>query len=206
MIQHKIINLFPISIIQIEFDKHHEYNFSNIEKKVCKPDAWECSVNTSFPEILDNDSFISPITRDCLIIDITKCIKKVFNQLNLTSDIYIDEFWYNIYHDNQGQEIHDHLGGALTRTPFWSGIYYNKNSSPTTFIRPGKLYKMQSYSGCGESLLSSSFSERYHTEVKDGDIILFPPYLDHHVESKECHKDNMRLTFSFNVDLFKNLR
>lgn len=203
MIHHKVINIFPISIIQIEFDKHHKYNFSDIEKKVHKPSSWERPLNTTFPNILDDDIFISPIVRDCLLIDITKCIKKVFNQLNLASDIYIQDFWYNIYHDNQGQEIHDHLGGALVSNPFWSGIYYNKNSSPTVFIRPGKLYKMQSNSGEGDSILSPSFFGRYKTEVKDGDIILFPPYLDHFVESEEWHKDNMRLTFSFNVDIFK---
>jgi hypothetical protein len=202
---YNVINLFPVPIIQIKFDNHNEYQFPDIEKSVNKPKSWERPLNTTFPSIKDDDSFVPNITRDCLMIDITKCIKKTFKQLNLLTDIYLEDFWYNIYHDNQGQEIHDHIGSVFTINPFWSGIYYNKNSSPTTFIRPGKSYKMQTYEGCEESNLADAFMEIYKTKVEDGDIILFPPYLDHYIETENRHKDNMRLTFSFNIGVFKNV-
>jgi hypothetical protein len=200
---HKVINLFPVPIIQIEFDKHHKYYFEDIKKSVNLPDGWEMPLNTTFPKILNDDNFISPKVRDCLMIDLIKCIRTVFKQLNLPSDIYLDNFWYNIYHDNQGQEVHDHLGDVGTDISFWSGIYYNKNASPTTFIRPDKLYKTQSFENSENSTIAESLYHKYETEVKDGDIILFPPYLDHGVESKSWHKNNMRLTFSFNINIFK---
>ena len=41
MNNHKVINLFPVPIIQIEFDKHHEYYFEDIEKIVNLPEGWE---------------------------------------------------------------------------------------------------------------------------------------------------------------------
>lgn len=200
---HKIINLFPIPIIQIKFDKHQKYYFEDIEKSVNLPDGWQMPLNTTFPKILDNDNFISPIVRDSLMIDLIKCISPVFKQLNLPSAIYLDNFWYNIYHDNQGQEVHDHLGDVGTDISFWSGIYYNKNASPTTFIRPDKLYKTQSFENSEDSTIAESLYHKYETEVTDGDIILFPPYLDHYVESQSWHKNNMRLTFSFNINIFK---
>jgi hypothetical protein len=203
MNNHKVINLFPVPIIQIEFDKHHEYYFEDIEKIVNLPEGWEVSVNSTFPKILDNDKFISPIIRDSLIIDLTKCIKNVFESLKIPSNIYMDNFWYNIYHDNQGQEIHDHLGDVGTEISFWSGIYYNKNASSTTFVRPDKIYKTQLFDNCEDSIIAESYFSKYHTEVKDGDIVLFPPYLDHYVNSQDWHENNMRLTFAFNLNTFK---
>jgi hypothetical protein len=200
---HKVINLFPVPIIQIEFDKHHKYYFEDIEKSVNIPEGWEKPLNSTFPDIPDDNNFISPIVRDCLKIDLLKCIKSVFKQLTIHSNIYIDEFWYNIYHDNQGQELHDHMGSAHGDNAFWSGIYYNKNASPTVFIRPDKIYKTQSFENCENSAISESFCHQYSTEVKDGDIILFPSYLDHYVQSQSWHKNNMRLTFSFNINIFK---
>lgn len=203
MNNHKVINLFPIPIIQIEFDKHHEYYFEDVEKTVNLPEGWEIPVNSSFPKILDDNKFISPIIRDCLIIDLTKCIRKVFESLNIPSNIYLDNFWYNIYHDNQGQETHDHLGDVGTEISCWSGIYYNKNASPTTFVRPDKIYKTQLFDNCEGSLIAESYFSKYHTEVKDGDIVLFPPYLEHYVNSQGWHENNMRLTFAFNLNIFK---
>jgi hypothetical protein len=198
----ELINLFPVPVIQIPFDRHDEYYFEDIEKSVNLPEGWRIPLNSTFPRIPDDDSFISPIVRDCLIIDLTKCIKTVFDEMNIPSDIFIDQFWYNIYHDNQGQEEHDHLADVGLTNSFWSGIYYNKNASPTVFTRPDSIYKTQLFDGYETSAICKSFDRRYHTEAKNGDIVLFPPYLDHYVKSEDRHKDSMRLTFTFNLGLF----
>jgi hypothetical protein len=201
---HKILNLFPIPIIQTKFDKHQDYYFEDVEKTVNLPDGWEIPLNTSFPNIEDNDKFISPVLRDTLIIDLTKCIKKVLSELNIPNNIYIDDFWYNIYHDGQGQELHDHLGDVGSINLFWSGVYYNKNASPTCFFRPDRMYKTQLFPESEDSDISGSYFRKYCPQVEDGDILLFPSYLEHKIESKSWHKDNMRLTFTFNVNRFKN--
>jgi hypothetical protein len=203
IMSHQVLNIFPVPLIQIEFDKHDEYYFEDIEKSVNLPEGWEVPLNSTFPEIPNNDSFITPIVRDSLIIDLTKCIKKVFEKLNLPTEIYIDDFWYNIYHEDQGQEEHDHLGDVGEYNAFWSGIYYNKNASPTCFIRSDRMYKTQSFPESDVSDLSISFDRKYFSNVKDGDILLFPPYLEHYVMSQPWHKDNMRLTFAFNICRFK---
>jgi hypothetical protein len=202
MSSYNIINIFPTSLIQIEFDNHHNYIFEDIDKSVNKPDGWEMPLNCSFPHIRDDDPFISPIVRDNLIIDLTKCIKKVFRELDIPDLIYIDDFWYNIYHDNQGQEIHDHLADSGIQIPFWSGIYYNKNSSSTCFIRSDRMFKTQYFKNCTESAISEAFDAKYCPEVKDGDIILFPSHLEHSIRSEDWHTTSMRLTFAFNINLF----
>jgi hypothetical protein len=199
---YQVLNIFPVPLIQIKFDKHNDYQFEDIEKSVNLPEGWVMPLNSSFPEIKDNDPFISPIIRDKLIIDITKCVKNTFKNLNLPTNIYIEDFWYNIYHDNQGQEEHDHLGIVGERITYWSGIYYNKNSSPTCFIRSDRLYMTQGFPESNDSLLSYCFDKKYFSEVEDGDILLFPPYLEHYIISEPQHKTNMRLTFAFNIDRF----
>ena len=56
-----------------------------------------------------------------------------------------------------------------------------------------------------DSAMDSVLSAEYLPFVEDGDIILFPPYLEHSVKSKQKPKDDMRMTFSFNIDVSLNL-
>ena len=56
-----------------------------------------------------------------------------------------------------------------------------------------------------DSSMASVLSAEYFPFVEDGDIILFPPYLEHSVKSKQNPKDDMRMTFSFNIDVSLDL-
>ena len=197
----ELMGLFPIPLIKIKFKYHDKYNFPEVEKKENKPDEWNCSLNTSFPAIFDTDSIVSPTVRDSFIKDLLECVKEVIGKLNMPTNIGISQLWYNIYHDNQGQEPHHHLpmvGGTL---PFWCGIYYNKNASPTTFHRSDRLYQTQLFTGYPESAMNGILGLHCSPPVEDGDILLFPPHLEHSVQSKPENKNKMRMTFSFNIDL-----
>ena len=195
----ELIGLFPIPVIKIKFEDHYKYNFPEVEKKDNKPDDWNCSVYTTFPNIQDDDPIVSPSVRDSLMSDLTDTFVKVFLELNIPNKISMHDFWYNIYHDNQGQEQHAHLpevGGTL---PFWSGIYYNKNPSPTNFIRSDITYRTHLFPGYDKTALASPLAAEFSPDVEDGDILLFPPYLLHSVKSLPKHKNKMRMTFSFNI-------
>tara|TARA_R100000664_G_C2715551_1_gene110800 strand:- start:252 stop:866 length:615 start_codon:yes stop_codon:yes gene_type:complete len=195
------IGLFPVPVIKIKFKDHYKYDFLEVKKKDKKPDTWTRSVNTTFPIIEDDDSIVPSILRESLKKDLHDSIVETFEQLNLPTNINFMSFWYNIYHDNQGQERHDHLSGAGEELLFWSGIYYNKNATPTTFYREDKTYKTQLFGGSENTALAQCLTSSFSPFVKDGDVILFPPYLEHSVESKPQHKDGMRMTFSFNITL-----
>ena len=199
----ELMGLFPIPLIKIKFKYHDKYNFPEVEKKENKPDEWNCSLNTSFPAIFDTDSIVSPTVRDSFIKDLLECVKEVIGKLNMPTNIGISQLWYNIYHDNQGQEPHHHLpmvGGTL---PFWCGIYYNKNASPTTFHRSDRLYQTQLFTGYPESAMNGILGLHCSPPVEDGDILLFPPHLEHSVQSKPENKNKMRMTFSFNIGIEK---
>lgn len=194
-----ILSPFAIPIIKFQFKNHEKYIFNEINRQENVPYEWEHSVNSSFPWIKDDDKFIKPNVRDSLISDVKESIQEIFEDLKIPKDFYFEEFWYNIYHEEQGQEMHNHLPFAHGRVPYWSGIYYNKNASPTKFARPDKIYTTQLFEGYKESLLGEFYFYSFHPDVSDGDIILFPPYLDHYVDEDDDRKNNMRVTFSFNL-------
>ena len=199
---YEMLGLFPVPLIVIKFKDHHKYDFPEVEKKDKKPYNWVDSVDTSFPIIKDDDPVISPVVRDNLKRDLKDSIVEVFRQLNFPTNIDFLELWYNIYHDNQGQEKHDHSSHVGQTVPFWSGIYYNKNASPTEFFKfNSTITDTQKFDGYRESALASCLAKSVSPDAKDGDILLFPPYLKHSVKSKPQHKNEMRMTFSFNITL-----
>ena len=63
------------------------------------------------------------------------------------------------------------------------------------------MRETQQFKGWEESKISQCLAEACLFPVEDGDIILFPPYLPHGVESIPAHEDKMRMTFSFNINL-----
>ena len=197
----EMIGLFPVPLLKIKFKDHHKYNFPEVEKKEKKPDSWMKSLHTTFPYIPDDDLIVSPMVRDSLRRDLKDAVVEVSQELNIPTNIYFLQLWYNIYHDNQGQEKHSHLSEVGAPLPLWSGVYYNRNASPTQFFRSDKLYQTQIFEGYKQSGLAPCLAESGEFPVEDGDILLFPPYLEHSVESKPQHKNSMRMTFSFNIAL-----
>jgi len=192
--------LFPVPTIKIKFKQHDKYNFPLMAKKDAKPSTWEISLNTTFPNIITDDDFISMEKTEELKTDISNAIISVFKEINISTKFIISHFWYNIYHQNQGQEKHAHVGPFYH---YWSGIYYNKNVSPTVFCNregPHDVHKHQ-IPDSASSKLEKLFMSDAVIPTMEGDIILFPPYLVHFVPEQKniVSDDQMRITFSFNL-------
>lgn len=199
---YSISEIFSTPIIKIKFKYHKKYKFKDIEKKEKYPGHWKIPLNTTFPNIITSDEFIDIQTINHLKLDIKKSINVVFKKLNLPVNYEFNNFWYNIYHLNQGQEPHNHLpqDGLHLEKIYWSGIYYAKNATPTSFFTPSSFGDLYNFLGASDSKLKKFYTHKILLEVNDGDILLFPPYLTHSVSKVE--KENpMRLTFSFNLDL-----
>ena len=201
MIDFNVLALFPIPIIKFRFKEHDKYFFNDIEKQVNLPKGWIVPLNSTFPNIPDDDLLVPSEVREQMILDLTKDIDEVLIQLKCPLNYYFSDFWYNIYHDNQGQETHNHLAVPGHKAIYWSGVYYNKNASPTKFYRPNKMYSTQLFPGYEDCELHDFYYSDFSPSVEDGDVLLFPPYFEHSVTSYDYHKDNMRMTFSFNLTL-----
>lgn len=198
-------SLFPTPLIKFKFRKHYLYNFPEIPKSVNKPKEWIKPLNTSFENNLGDDFF--PIEKKYkLIEDLKTDIKVVFEMLEIPTKFDIQELWYNVYHDNQGQETHDHLCPLGNLISYWSGVYYNNTNIPTVFDRPYNIHKVSihpDYLNPG-SQLNKFYCDKTYQEIEPGDVVLFPPWLSHSVEVGDECKDNMRLTFSFNLEYIGN--
>lgn len=194
----KLHGTFSVPFIQFSFGNHKKYTFPTIEKTDRKPQDWVASVNTSFPDISDNDPYVPQNFRDNLKRDIRLDIKSIFKDLDIKNDFTMNQFWYNVYHENQGQEPHDHLSDCTDKSPFWSMIYYNKGTSPTFFLRSDSLYRTQEFPGWKDCKINQCFENHYVPEINEGDIILFPPYIQHYVNYQGSE---MRVTFASNLIL-----
>ncbi len=199
----EVHRLFSTPVIHLRLSTHdqHVFNYPKRgELKSNKPVSWVGAVRTSFPRA-EGDDFIDKEQLEKLKSDIIKEIEVAFLYLNITSKFRLDEFWYNIYDKGFGQEMHDHLSKDPITDPLWSGVYYHKNceSIPTIFSRSDSNYRCQLFDGWIDSQIADTLDKQWSTQVKDGDIILFPPYLMHYVYC-DNEDEEMRVTFSFNVD------
>lgn len=100
------------------------------------------------------------------------------------------QIWFNEYEFTFFQEEHTHSEiDALI-----SGVYYVSmpdNSTPTVF---SSNYKdLMQYSGYKQEL--SEFSP----SVKEGDLVLFPPFVKHFVQQQPIKQGEKRITVAFNV-------
>ena len=71
------------------------------------------SLHTTFPGIPDDDLIVPPMVRDSLMRDLKDAVVEVSQELNIPTNIYLLQLWYNIYHDNQGQEKHTHFSNEM---------------------------------------------------------------------------------------------
>jgi|TARA_B100001996_G_scaffold94524_1_gene70747 hypothetical protein len=190
-----VIEVFPTPIVKFRFPKHEKYFFRDIPKSEDRtPEGWNCSVNSSYPFTGENDPYVPDEVNKRLQRDVMGSIRDVFIKNGLPP-VEMGAFWYNIYHEEQNQERHDHVSAHANT--FLSGVYYNKNATPTTFYPPSTLYRTLRFRGCEGTIIGNATRDTFEAEVNDGDIILFPPYLEHEV--KKQTSESMRLTFSFNL-------
>jgi hypothetical protein len=194
-------SVFAMPILQFKFSKHSSYFFEDIPKSVNKPSTWTQELNTSFPNISDQDSFTKADVRDKLKEDLLQEINQALFSLNYKENLSFQHFWYNIYHQGQGQERHRHLGMFGERFCFLSGIYFNKNASTCqlNFHRDYGFHEIYDYEGFKGTSLEHFFWTKFHPGISDGDVLLFPPYLEHSVSPNENKENKMRVTFSFNL-------
>ena len=82
-------------------------------------------------------------------------------------------------------------------------MYFAKNCLPKQFRfhRTDLSLWTQGMFDFSKSPLEKYYKPRYDTMFSDGDVILFPPHLQHSVKVTEpLNVDNQRLTFAFNLD------
>lgn len=196
------VPLFSTPLLVTKFNDHEKFEFDSFAKVDRRPEFWTNSVNTSFPSIEKDDPYISSETCDQVKESILKHLRNVFQCYNISTNIILNNFWYNAYYEGQGQELHNHLGDD-NNNPFWSGIYFAKNcfDSQLKFKRNDFSLRTQQTFDFRNTALADYYRDHWPSGIPDGYICLFPPHLQHSVTIGKENRDKMRLTFSFNVQL-----
>ena len=202
MIETFDIPIFSTPILISKYSNHKNHRFENFEKNNRKPKNWITSVNTSFPNVSLNDPYIKSNVISEVKSNLLKHLKNVMSFHNIPNNIDYSDFWYNAYYEGQGQEMHHHLS-VLNDNPFWCGIYFAMNcfNGQLFFSRTDLSHRTQKYCNWKDTKLSHYYDDDISIGIEDGSVLLFPPHLMHSVKVDYRNRDDMRLTFSFNLKL-----
>lgn len=179
-----LIDLFPIPLY-IGKVKHHEQIKEIVYKNRMEygtPKTWNCSVNSSFGQKNDWLNTIVPLYEDNY--------KEYFLSFNITANVRVHDIWCNFYIINQFQEKHHHLPCDISCIHY---VKLNPNHFGTTFVNPYSLLNSSN------KLLDLKSPHTFTPYVEEGDVIIFPSYMEHFVKKQEI--DEERITISWNCIL-----
>lgn len=156
------------------------------------PEGWlTTKIKTSF----ENDKISNSLSNIAeLKSQYFEVIKDFFDD---KFQIEVDDIWYNSYTDGEYQEAHNHLGDALAPSHFACVHFLSFDPlihSPLTFTDP-----MANIRHLSINMNSENYEQKHYPNVREGDLIMFPSYLDHEVKSFPPTPDSPRITISFNV-------
>lgn len=127
-----------------------------------------------------------------------------YNNTHPTCGFNID-MWYNTYSKNQYQEWHDHSGGDSDFSAIHFLKYDEDEHIPTIFRNPTNRSKVYSSIKNKKRLQSinnnynSIYSDIFYPNIKEGDLLIFPSWLEHTVPPNKSK--NLRITVAFNIEL-----
>lgn len=158
--------------------------YANIESNI---DNWYCNVKTSYRTSTENEKWVMPFLNS-----IRGNVMEFLNDLYELDDTKLAvEFrtpWINIYNKFDYQEQHSHF---CTRDNF-SYCYYHKkpeNSGDIVFVSGSVDYN--------EFYPYPIVDHKYKPEVSEGEILIFPSWLNHLVTPNKTEKS--RVTISGNI-------
>ena len=128
-----------------------------------------------------------------------KYILKFFDR---PTKVNVLDMWFNYYSDGEYQEVHTHVElDIFAPRPHFSCIHYLKFDpevhQPVVFNDPIRELRQTN----SIELDSNNYEEKYEPQLREGSIIMFPPYLEHYVPKSEPTPNNPRISVAFNIIL-----
>lgn len=194
----------PYYTVQLDLSEHDiksmidEIYAIQEEKKFTKPDSWSCNVITSYESktTFPPHTKIYEIFNERIAFALTNYLKDNID-MSIIKNRKIDiSIWYNIYKKGDWQEKHDHMANNGVA----SGILYlktPKNGGYTRWYNP--LEKLMVACGANEKHSTQTLDNDHESGQIPGQLVIFPPYVDHDVSPNFSDED--RVTLSFNVNI-----
>lgn len=183
---------FVIPILQEkfpDFSKHQQVFLDTIYSLREKyPDGEYRSNRAGYqsPKNIHHQTEFEPLVTVLEIIS-----RRLKREFNLNEDLILSEMWANI-HDSRQCMNHQHVHGGV-----FSGCFYVSmppGSGRILFTNPG-LNPM--WQGLGITNAPNQYTaESMHFSPSDGDLLLWPSFLPHGVETNDT--DSARISIAFN--------
>jgi hypothetical protein len=198
--------LFPINIFHNSVKDNEKIKsllIPSIEKYKNQlsspPKGWlTTKIITSF----ENEKVNSIFEKEELSAEIKSQYAKVLESFfDKQWQMIMGSIWFNYYENGEYQEPHTHLGSSMSPIHFSCVHFLSFDSSVHTnlcFIDPNR--KLRSHY---LEFDSNHYNEIYEMNVNEGDLIMFPSYLEHFVRPGISTPGNPRITISFNIRILK---
>ena len=118
--------------------------------------------------------------------EIDKHVRNYCDELGFEMQEYKMESWFSKFEKGNYAHIHNH---GITDI---SGVYYYKTNG-----EDGRLFFKSPNKNLETSKCYIKLSGRRKYKPREGDIVLFPGWLDHGVETNST--DNIRISLAFNI-------
>jgi hypothetical protein len=151
-----------------------------------KPEYWETDRIHS--------SFSTPV-KNAVITSMPLPYQKLISE-HVHAQQFNVHVWHNVYWKNEEyQERHHHIPYHLSLIHF---LAFDKTEhKPPVFYDPARQIKAY----CAHDALAREiFEDKAQIDVEEGDILIFPSYLEHRVPAGKYK--NPRVTIAMNVTLF----
>lgn len=170
---------------------------------VAIPPGWECVLHSSYqsnnPDMILDSKYLHSIYSNYVVSFLTEYRLKP-GQYN------IHDPWYNVFSKSHFQEFHSHLPCDFSVVHY--AVFDEEAHQATTFINPNillgqatKAFRPSLSNKLDSKLLEHSCYMDFYTpqKIKQGDLIIFPSYLNHFV--KPNTSDKKRITITFNIEM-----
>lgn len=194
-------HIFPIIVYQIPIENNQELKEAYLTKiqqtyDLCPTDPPKDWLTTKM-----HTSFHTP-DLNRIVFDKGFPDRMYLNQIDKVFDGrwvgQIHKYWFNYYVNGEFQEKHHHCSPSGVNNPQFSCIHFlqfdsERHVSPT-FCDPLAQLKSSSI-----NVSAWSSGNVITPPVKEGDLLVFPSYLEHAVKPSPPTPDYPRITISFNV-------
>tara|TARA_Y100001951_G_C11221585_1_gene229100 strand:- start:98 stop:667 length:570 start_codon:yes stop_codon:yes gene_type:complete len=128
-----------------------------------------------------------------LFDEISKHATGFYKQFNTKINLTYASAWINISNKGHFNKLHSHGNSII------SGVFYikiPKDSGKIVFDNPCPLIEYF-YANENVKKFNTYNSTEWEFEPIEGEIIMFPSYLKHYVQTNETNKDRISLSFNF---------
>jgi hypothetical protein len=187
------LHLFGIPVIKLRLPEHEQLKEQYLPEMLRRyeADAFEK------PEYWETDrvhsSFSTPV-KDAVITSMPPPYEKLIRSY-VKAERFNVHVWHNVYwKHHEYQERHHHIPYHISLIHFLA--FDRTEHKGPVFYDPARQIKAYA---AHDAIPKDVFEDKFSADVDEGDVLIFPSYLDHRVPAGEYK--NPRVTVAMNVSL-----